>query len=86
MDWKRLLIERNEAWWDQAVRIALGGALVLVPFVWIGGILGWLVALVGVIALFTGITGHCTLYPLIGWQTRRKKAQGKPPKRQKRAR
>lgn len=80
------MIERNEAWWDQAVRILLGGVLVLASQLWIGGILGWIVALVGLIALFTGITGHCLLYALIGWQTRAERAPKRPRKAQKRAR
>ena len=78
MDWKRLLVERNEAWWDQAVRILLGGAFILASQLWMSGVLSWVVALVGIIALFTGITGHCTLYPIIGWQTR---VERKPQKR-----
>ncbi|VVC04950.1 Uncharacterised protein [Candidatus Burarchaeum australiense] len=72
MDFEKLLLEKNLGGLDRAVRIAVG----LVFAVLVPGqenetvkILFGLIAFVG---LVTGIVGHCTLYSVLGWSTRKK--------------
>jgi len=70
MNLKRLLLEKNEAGWDRAVRV-LAGFLLVVVFAqwWLTWWLNFLLLFAAVIAVFTGLSGHCTLYPLLGIRT-----------------
>jgi hypothetical protein len=52
---------------DRALRIVVGLALLSLFFVLQGNARSW--GLLGVVALFTGISGFCPLYKLIGVNT-----------------
>lgn len=61
----------NCAPWDRALRIAIGGGVLLLG--WCGavpGILGVACQLFGWFPLVTGIAGWCPFYVLLGHQTR----------------
>lgn len=71
MKWKKILFEKNEAVWDRALRLVAGFLLVL-AFAqwWIGSPWNYLVLLLGMVGILTGISGHCSAYPLLGFKTR----------------
>ena len=64
-------METNEGTVDRAVRIILGLVLLYVGFAQIvtTGILTYVIAVVGLIMLVTGATGHCQLYTFAGMNT-----------------
>lgn len=55
---------------DRMIRIAAGIALLALFFFMELGGWGWLVALVGLVLLATGLMSRCALYSLIGVNTR----------------
>ena len=59
---------------DRMIRIIAGIALLALFFVVEMGGWGWLVALVGVVLLATGLMSRCALYSLLGIDTRGNKA------------
>jgi len=65
--------EKNVGMTDRIIRIILGVVL-LVAFGLnvIAAPWSYLLVLIGIIALFTGIAGTCALYSLIGWDTKGK--------------
>jgi len=61
---------RNEGSLDRALRIV--GGLGFLSLLIVGPVPGWgLVGVVGLILLFTGITGYCPTYRLFNIDTRR---------------
>lgn len=50
----------------QAVRIALGVAVVVAAFVYLAGATAWLVALGGVGFALTGLVGYCPMCAMAG--------------------
>jgi len=81
MDLKKWFLEQNEAQGDRAVRFVIGMVLLAL---WVFGpsmgLLGYLVVLVGLIGLFTAMTGHCAIYPLLGINTKTLFGGGKAAK------
>ncbi len=64
------LFEKNVGQVDRIVRIVIGVALLAAAYLWqTDVIVRGIVGLVGLVALFTGIMGTCTLYSLIGVNT-----------------
>jgi Inner membrane protein YgaP-like, transmembrane domain len=63
--------EKNVGKTDRIIRVILGVVL-LVAFGLnvLAAPWSYLLILLGVIALFTGIAGTCALYSLIGWDTK----------------
>ncbi|MEQ8403384.1 MAG: DUF2892 domain-containing protein [Roseitalea porphyridii] len=59
---------------DRMIRIVAGIVLLALFFVIEMGTWGWLVALVGVVLLATGLMSRCALYSLLGIDTRGNKA------------
>jgi hypothetical protein len=59
------MLELNEAFWDRALRVAVGLGLLSLVFV---GPATWL-GLIGLVPLITGIFGHCPVYRLFGIST-----------------
>lgn len=59
---------------DRIIRIVAGIVLLALFFMVEMGALGWLVALVGVVLLATGLMSRCALYSLLGISTRGDKA------------
>ncbi|HEC25429.1 MAG TPA: DUF2892 domain-containing protein [bacterium] len=61
----------NEGTTDRAVRIVTGIILLTVAFILLGSmrVLAVILLAAGAVALFTGITGHCTLYTVLGIST-----------------
>ncbi|HJH31484.1 MAG TPA: DUF2892 domain-containing protein [Methanosarcinaceae archaeon] len=64
-------METNEGTVDRVVRIVLGLVLIYVGVAQIvtAGILTYIIAVVGLIILVTGVTGHCQLYTFAGINT-----------------
>ncbi|RIV28619.1 DUF2892 domain-containing protein [Alicyclobacillaceae bacterium I2511] len=62
---------KNEGPLDRGIRIVLGIIFIIAGIVANGG---WAVLfyIIGIIALFTGLTGVCLLYKLLGMDTRKK--------------
>ena len=67
---KKLLLEKNEAAWDRALRILLGFILIWVYSLWLlPGLWNVLWLLIAAILIVTGVAGHCTLYSLFNFKT-----------------
>lgn len=72
MDLKKLFFEKNEGDADRAVRIILGAVFAYAFFQnMFSGLASWLVLAVGLILLVTGFMGHCSVYSLFGFSTRK---------------
>ena len=72
MDFKKLFFEKNEGNIDRAVRIIIGIVLVYV-FV-LNMFLDWLnifVLFAGLVLIVTGLVGHCSVYSLFGFSTKK---------------
>lgn len=54
---------------DRAARLALGLALLGSPLAWYGpeNINAW--GYIGLLPFFSGLTGFCAVYALLGWST-----------------
>jgi DUF2892 family protein len=60
----------NEAGWDRALRIVVGGVLLYLGWAGIiGGTLGVVFRIVGFLPLLTGLFGYCAIYALLGVRT-----------------
>ena len=60
----------NEAHWDRAARVVLGGVLLYLG--WAGvvtGTLGLVFKVVGFVPIITGLAGWCPMYALFGVRT-----------------
>ncbi len=67
------MFKRNEGTLDRILRLAVAAVLLPTGLYGLGGLqgnaLGLLVSLIGGLALFTGLTGYCLLYALLGIST-----------------
>jgi hypothetical protein len=66
--------EKNVGMADRIIRIILGFILLYAGATMLSGILMYLVLLVGLVLLLTGIFGTCALYSLLAMNTLKKKA------------
>ena len=65
------MFSANESATDRIVR-AIGGVLLLaVGWFLTGGVLRIVLLVLGVVALFTALTGFCLIYRLFGFSTKR---------------
>jgi len=64
--------EKNVGSVDRVVRIVLGLALLFAGARYLAGILSYVVMLVGIALVLTGLLGTCTLYSLFGINTAKK--------------
>lgn len=66
------MFQSNESTTDRIARFVVGSALLWAAYALLAG--GWQIAgyVVGIIVVFTSITGFCLLYRMIGLDTRRK--------------
>lgn len=73
------MFKRNVGTLDRIVRVALGLVLLPAGLFLLGGLqgsmLGLVIAGLGGIGLFTGFTGFCLLYALLGINTREKEKE-----------
>ncbi len=61
---------RNVGSIDRMVRVILGLALIILPFLGAGyGFWNWLSVIVGAVLLITGVARSCPLYSVIGVST-----------------
>ncbi|MBP7692410.1 MAG: DUF2892 domain-containing protein [Anaerolineales bacterium] len=62
----------NEAGWDRIARVVGGLAMIAV---WLTGVVaggvGWVVGLLGIVLLVTGLVGICPLYLVFKFRTNR---------------
>jgi uncharacterized membrane protein YccC len=63
------MFKTNEGNADRIVRGVIGIAALVLFFMNQGTVLGWVLLVVGVLALFTALTGWCALYALFGINT-----------------
>ncbi|NYZ73850.1 DUF2892 domain-containing protein [Candidatus Micrarchaeota archaeon] len=75
--------EKNVGMIDRSVRLGAGIALIVGGLVYFAGLVSYVVALVGLILLVTGITSSCGIYSLLGISTAGKTAASAPKKRRK---
>lgn len=66
-------MRRNEGFWDRAIRVIVGVALLAWATLKLGALAGggWglLVGVAGLVLLATGLAGSCPLYALLGIRT-----------------
>jgi uncharacterized membrane protein HdeD (DUF308 family) len=64
-------MEKNECTSDRVVRVILGIILLYVGAIYMGlsGILSYIVVIVGLLLLVTGLIGFCLLYSVLGINT-----------------
>jgi len=67
------LPKKNESATDRLLRGILGILLLEIAYVWLYGAARIAVSVIGVIVLFTALTGFCALYTFLGISTRKKK-------------
>lgn len=67
------MFKTNEGNGDRIFRAILGAVLVAAFFM-TSGTLSWVLLVVGIVALFTAVTGFCALYALLGINTCKLKA------------
>ena len=63
------MFKPNEGGVDRIVRVVLGIALLALGLFWAQAPWNWVLDIVGVIALVTGVIGFCPLYALLGFHT-----------------
>ncbi|MBV7379248.1 YgaP family membrane protein [Maritimibacter dapengensis] len=63
------MFKTNEGNVDRAIRGLIGIAGIVLFFMYQGTALGWIALVVGVVMLFTAVTGWCALYTLFGVNT-----------------
>ena len=71
MDFTKWFLAQNESQGDRAVRFVLG--MVLLALWAFGpnmGLLGYVVVFIGLVGVFTAMTGHCAIYPLLDINTK----------------
>lgn len=64
-------MEKNECTSERVVRVILGIILLYVGAIYMGlsGILSYIVVIVGLLLLVTGLIGFCLLYSVLGMNT-----------------
>jgi len=70
-------MEKNEGTVDRVIRVILGFILIYIGAIQmdLSGALAFIVVLIGLILLISGIIGYCGLYTVIGINTLKKKAE-----------
>jgi hypothetical protein len=63
------MFSTNEGTTDRTIRGMLGLVLLVAAFVVLSGALQWIVTVISIILLVTGIAGICPLYRLLGINT-----------------
>ena len=63
-------VSANEASWDRIARVILGVVMVGLGVGVVGGTWGWVLAVVGLVPLVTGLVGWCPIYSIIGRGTK----------------
>jgi len=64
-------MEKNECTSERVIRVILGIILLYVGAIYMGlsGILSYIVVIVGLLLLVTGLIGFCLLYSVLGMNT-----------------
>ncbi|MFV1970479.1 MAG: DUF2892 domain-containing protein [Acidimicrobiia bacterium] len=64
-------MKNNEASWDRIVRVIGGAALIIAGFTIVGGIWAWILPILGLVLLVTGLIGWCPIYSALRVRTYR---------------
>ncbi len=63
-------MKQNMAPWDRGVRLVIAAVLLFLVFsTYVQGTLAWICGIVGVILMFTGLSGFCLIYSLLKFST-----------------
>lgn len=63
-------IEQNQSTADRFIRILLGGACLVIPsYVFVPNWLMLVLLVVGLYLIFTGLSGQCLIYKMLGFKT-----------------
>ena len=62
-------MKTNESDVDRIVRMVVGVSLLITGFYYLSGLSQAVVFVIAIIALLTGIIGHCCIYDLMGMST-----------------
>ncbi len=60
---------KNESTMDRAIRAIVGVVILYVAYAILTGLVAFLGYIVGIVLLFTAITGYCPLYKILGIST-----------------
>ena len=69
------MFKKNESQADRIVRIGLGVILLAGGLFMASGITEIVLLVLGAVALFTGLSGFCLIYKILGWSTKDKISQ-----------
>ena len=71
LDFTKWFLAQHESQGDRAVRFVIGMVLLAL---WVFGpsmgLLGYVVVFIGLVGVFTAMTGHCAIYPLLDINTK----------------
>ena len=60
---------KNEGIVDRLLRLIIAEVLIIVAYFWLGGTWQIMFYIIGIISLFTAVTGFCALYKILGIKT-----------------
>ncbi|MFH1207785.1 MAG: DUF2892 domain-containing protein [Patescibacteria group bacterium] len=70
-------MRQNMAPWDRGVRLIIAAVFFFLVFgAYAHGILGWVLGIIGLIFMFTGLLGFCPLYAIFKYSTIRDSSEG----------
>lgn len=65
-----MTIQQNESNLDRFARILIGGAGLIVPsYIAMSTVVVFILMIIGLYLMFSGLSGHCVLYRLLGVKT-----------------
>ena len=64
-------MKQNESTLDRVIRLIIGSVLVVIGGLNVSTAIGIILLIVGIIAVFTGITGFCLIYKLFNFSTKK---------------
>lgn len=62
---------QNESKNDRLIRIIAGALITIFSYLFVTGFLQLVLLIIGIILVFTGLTGFCLIYKLLGIKTKK---------------